>query len=207
MNSSVRQALADVPCMILAGGQSRRFGSKKAIATLHGEPLINILISRLEHQASGPIAINAPSDIGFEVVKHAGITEHLSGAIGPLAGLHAAMVWAKDLGFQTVVTTPVDTPNLPLDFVERLLAAGAPAIGLSEDGSHPVHGLWPTNKASDLANAIKSGMRAAREWVADCQAVHCEFQAETCVDPFYNINTPDDLAYLEKTQSDGRRSV
>lgn len=189
-----------MPCVILAGGQSRRFGSNKALVSFQGQRLIDHVIQRLEAQTSGPIAINTSTETGFKDISYPVITDQLSGGVGPLAGLHAGMVWAHQQGFETVISTPVDTPMLPLDFIEHLRMAGEPSIALCNARPHVVHGLWPTRLVTPLRRALDRGMRAVRDWATECQAVHCEFHAESGWDPFFNVNTVEDLKALEQAQ-------
>ncbi|MEL7539300.1 MAG: molybdenum cofactor guanylyltransferase [Pseudomonadota bacterium] len=200
-----RTALPDLPCVILAGGESRRFGSNKAFASFQGARLIDTLIERMRHQTSGTIAINAPHEDGFNAMNLPLISDHLTGSLGPLAGLHVAMNWAKQAGHSAVYTTPVDTPVLPSDFVERLVATGAPAIAKCNNRLHYVHGLWPTALTDQLESAIERGMRSARDWAVECKAVECEFHMRSGLDPFFNVNTPDDLLTLENAQPDSPR--
>lgn len=205
MSTHDRNALSDLPCVILAGGQSQRFGSNKAFATFQGKRLIDHLIMRVRLQNAGPIAINAPTDAGFDDINQPMISDQLTGDLGPLAGLHAAMSWAKEAGYAAVLTTPVDTPVLPRDFVERLVATGAPAVAKCNDRHHYVHGLWPTALTDQLESAIARGLRSARDWAVECKAVTCEFHEQAGLDPFFNVNTPDDLRTLENAQPDSPR--
>lgn len=201
MSNPKQNKLPDIPCVVLAGGKSRRFGSNKAFATtLHGERLVDVLIKRLELQTSGPIAINAVAEGGFENMEQEIVPDRLPGHLGPLAGIHAAMHWAGKAGYSSVITTPVDTPALPARFVEKLVTNGAPAVAISNDRMHAVHGIWPTNLVNALSEALMDGMRAARDWTAKCEASLCEFNTQAGLDPFFNINTPEDLQMLENTQ-------
>ena len=198
MTTPIGIRLTNAPCMILAGGQSRRYGLNKAFACFRGECLIDVVIKRIEQQTTGPIAINASSDMGFDDYRHPVIGDQLPGRIGPLAGLHAAMDWARELGYAFVVTTAVDTPILPLNFIERLLLTGAPSIASVNALTHVVHGVWPTRLATQLQKAVERGVRSVHSWAAECQAAHCEFHEESGLDPFFNVNTPEDLQMLEK---------
>ncbi|MEO0817891.1 MAG: molybdenum cofactor guanylyltransferase [Pseudomonadota bacterium] len=191
---------AGIPCVILAGGQSRRFGSNKAFASIHGERLIDVLIQRIQHQTSRPIAINAAADSGFGDLSQPILTDQVQGRLGPLAGIHAAMQWASQAGYDVVVTTPVDTPLLPENFVEHLVMAGTPSIAAFEGRLHPAHGAWPTRLSDRLAQTLANGLRAARDWAEQCQAPACEFHDHSGQDPFFNINTQDDLRALETAQ-------
>lgn len=205
MSTPTQSEFPSIPCVILAGGQSRRFGSNKAFATLHGKRLIDVLIERIERQTSGPIAINASTDSGFEKMGRKILPDRLPGSLGPLAGIHAAMHWAGKRGHKAVITTPVDTPILPARFVEILLAVGGPATAIFNGRVHAVHGIWPTSLEDVLAEAVTDGMRAARDWMAECDTSLCEFLAKEGEDPFFNINTPEDLRTLENAQPDSPR--
>ncbi|MGZ8400444.1 MAG: NTP transferase domain-containing protein, partial [Methyloceanibacter sp.] len=93
---------------------------------------------------------------GFPVVA-----DRIEGHAGPLAGLHAALLWAKDRGpnISCVVTVACDTPFLPDDLVERFLAAldetgRECCVARSAEGVHPVIGLWPIAIAGTLEAAL-----------------------------------------------------
>ncbi|MEL6859163.1 MAG: molybdenum cofactor guanylyltransferase [Pseudomonadota bacterium] len=205
MLSQSQHGPTNIACVILAGGQSRRFGSNKAFAPLNGARIIDVLIKRLKSQTSGPIGINASAGTGFDDLGYPVLSDLLPGKLGPLAGLHAAMFWAQKNGYNAVITTPVDTPILPTNFVARLIETGAPAIAKANQRRHPVHGLWPTRLLEPLADAIEGGMRAARDWATACDAIDCEFPKSSGADFFFNVNTPDDLHILERTQPDSPR--
>lgn len=205
MSTHDRNTVLDLPCVILAGGRSRRFGSNKALAPFKGKRLIDHLIERIEDQSDGPIAINAPTGVGFDEMDQPLIADQLTGHLGPLAGLHAAMKWVKKAGYAAVITTPVDTPVLPHDFVERLVATGAPAIAKCDEKTHYVHGLWTTALTNQLESAIDRGLRSARDWAVMCKATTCDFHKQSELDPFFNVNTPDDLRTLENAQPDSPR--
>lgn len=188
----------DLPCVILAGGKSRRFGSDKALAKVGGRSLIDVMNERLQIQTSGPIAINTGSPELQELYGNSVIPDRLSGAFGPLSGLHTAMCWAREHRFDSVVTTSVDTPLLPFNFIARLVEHGAPAIARSESGLQPLHGVWPTRLHEALESRLLDGMRAVRAWAELCHAAEIVFPLQDGVDPFFNVNTPADLDRLNE---------
>ena len=77
----------------------------------------------LSAQVRGPVILNAQAGGAYSACGLDSIDDALSGQLGPLAGIHAAMRWAERLGCPTVVTAPVDTPFLPRDLVVRLTEA------------------------------------------------------------------------------------
>lgn len=199
MANKSKHRLPNVPCVILAGGQSRRFGANKALAQLGDKRLIDLLISRLDTQTRGPIVIN--SEVDLELTDRAFIHDSIGSNIGPLAGIHAALSWARENGLQSVITVPVDTPILPNAFVAKLWTSGAPSVAMNEGKIQAVHGIWCIDLLPDLEAKIRGGMRAVRDWVKSSKAKPCMFETEGEVDPFFNVNTVEDLAELDRLQS------
>ena len=179
--------------IILAGGQSRRMGTDKALASLAGHSLLSHVSARFEPQVE-TLALSANGDparfawLGLPVLPDD--TSH-----GPLSGILAALTWAAPLGATAVASVPVDGPFLPPDLVPRLcLAAGAtaPALAASPNGLHPTYAIWPVSLAPALADFLASGAKAR---VRDFAQAH---GAQTAAFPddlaFANANTQDDLA-------------
>jgi len=183
-----------IPGVILAGGASRRMGgADKALALLGGRSLITHVAARVAPQLSA-LAINAGGDPArFAATGLAVVPDAVPGGLGPLAGIHAAMLWAAGLGAARVLTVPVDCPFLPGDLAERLAAQRGIVLARSASGLHPTCGLWPTALAAPLAEALGGGARKLRVFAADHGATEVLF-AGTDPDPFFNINAPDDLA-------------
>ena len=125
---------------------------------------------------------------------------------GPLAGLLAGMEWARATHPEAhdIVTAATDTPFFPRDLVARLAEAatrGKPAVASSASGVHPVFGLWPVALLGLLRANLEAGKRKALDWTHEQGAVEVPFGFETvggtAVDPFLNINLPEDFAEAE----------
>lgn len=189
--------------VILAGGLSRRMGGpEKAFVTLEGKPLAQHVAERLASQVDRVI-VNANGDaerfasLGLPVVA-----DSVDGFAGPLAGVLAGLDHAARLGVDQIVSVAVDTPNFPRDLVSRLIERGrvknAPivlAATRGEDGRllrHPTFGLWPVALREDLRQALEGGLRKVVLWTEAHGGVEEIFEAKGA-DPFFNINTPDDL--------------
>ncbi len=186
------------PAVILAGGAARRMGGgDKALLPLGGARVIDHLLARLRGQV-GALALNANGDPG----RWAGLDlpvlpDPLPGQPGPLAGLLAAMDWAAGLGSARVVTVPGDTPFLPRDLVARLAAADGAAIARDAAGrDHPVCGIWPVTAAALLRDLLARDQRRVMGFCAAVAARPVSF-ADSPPPPFFNINTPQDLARAE----------
>lgn len=195
----------DVVGVILAGGLSRRMEGGKALAALAGKPMIAHVIERMRPQL-GTLVINANGDpapfAGFGLPVAPDV---FAGHAGPLAGLLTGMYWAREHApkVRWIVTTACDTPFLPASYVETLRAATggihpAIAIAASDSGHHHVLGIWAIALAGDLAEYLETGGRKVQDWAERHPHFLASFPAEGGVDPFYNINTPDDFAVAEQ---------
>lgn len=187
---------------ILAGGLSRRMGGgDKALIHLGGRPLIAHVAERLRPQVPALI-VNANGDASrFTSFGLLVIADTIEGFPGPLAGLLSAMRHAARAGFDDVLTVAADTPFLPHDLGQRFHAERQPrdAVVIASSGgrAHPVVGLWRVALADDLEDWLQSDQeRAVRTWAGRHPLTTVDFSAETA-DPFFNINTPADLAIAE----------
>ncbi len=184
--------------VILAGGQATRMGGgDKALLDLGGRPLLAHVIERLAPHVGG-LALSANGDP--ERFRQFGVpvlADSVAGFVGPLAGVLAGLDWAAKAGADHIVTAAADTPFLPPDLVDRLartaIEAHEPiALAASSDGLHPTCGFWPVSLRDDLRLALEAGTRKVAAWAMGQGAARAEF-AGIAPDPFFNINTPDDL--------------
>jgi molybdenum cofactor guanylyltransferase len=180
---------------IISGGQSTRMGREKALMPIDGVTLIERVASRISFQVD-ELVINANGDPGrFAVAPYTIITDLID--VGtPLAGLHAALCFAADDGFDAVLTVPSDCPLLPLDLVARLKEGGefsGAAFARSDDRDHYLTGLWTTAMAKPLERLIRNeGLRRVQDFCAKAHAVPVTW-ATIPHDPFLNVNTPEDM--------------
>jgi len=195
---------ARIPAVILAGGRATRMGGgDKGWRTIGGTRLIDHVIARLAPQV-GAIALNANGDpdrfdLGLPVLP-----DSIEGYAGPLAGVLAGMDWAASFGADAVVSVAADTPFFPADLVTRLQQAAGPsglALAASPDETgkvwqHPTFGLWPVALRHDLRDALEGGLRKIVLWTDRHGAGQATFASEP-FDPFFNVNTPEDLARSE----------
>lgn len=190
------------PAVILAGGLSRRMGGgNKALRVLAGQTLLARVIARLKAQCSD-LAINANGDAEqFEDYGLPVIADGFSGFAGPLAGVLSGMEWAAALGAKSVVSVSVDTPFIPEDLVYRLVDAkgrSGLAVAASSDETgrlrdHPTCALWPVSLRADLHTALESGLHRVGQFAASYDPGRAVFDSRP-VDPFMNLNTPDEMA-------------
>ena len=188
--------------LILAGGLARRMGGgDKPRTSIGGTTILSRVIERMTPQCTRLI-LNANgdpsrfSDTGLPV-----IADDVPDFAGPLAGILAGLDWAAANApdIATVVSVPGDCPFLPRGLVKRLEEArqrqGTPlACARSGEWRHPVVGLWPVALRADLRRTlIKEDLRKIELWTARHGVALADWPAEP-VDPFFNVNTPEDAA-------------
>ena len=191
---------------ILAGGLARRMaGANKAMLDIGGSTVLARLIARLS-PGVGRMVLNTNGDPGlFAGLGLTVIADSLPDHPGPLAGILAALEWATAQGSGTewVVTVPCDTPFLPTDLAERLHAArirdGAVlACAASAGRTHPVAALWPVILAPALRQAIvEQGVRKVSRFTDRYSRSIANWGTDP-VDPFFNVNTSEDLAEAQR---------
>ncbi|HKM62211.1 MAG TPA: molybdenum cofactor guanylyltransferase MobA [Acidisphaera sp.] len=185
------------PGVILAGGAARRMGGvDKALLPLGGRKLLAHVIARLAPQVS-VLAVNANGEPArFAAFGLPVIGDNVPDRPGPLAGVLAAMEWAAAAGAVRVLTVPADAPFLPADLASRfdLALAGREAIAIAASGgrTHFVAASWPVALASDLRAALGRGERKVETFQDRYTRVMASWDVANG-DPFFNVNTPDDL--------------
>lgn len=180
---------------ILAGGQSRRFGSDKAAAPYGETTLIDHVARLLAPQVKALVVSGGAARPGLEVVA-----DRPAPDLGPLGGLNAALHAALARGLPWVVMVPCDAATFPADLVTRLSAGlgDAPAaLARTATRGHPTLSLWSSALAPRLdafiADARTPRDRSVRRWADSIGGVTVEFADGAIA----NVNTPADLSGLE----------
>ena len=163
---------------ILAGGQSRRFGSDKAMAMVDGARLIDRVAGVLGPQ-SDALVVCGRSDPAFVCLP-----DWPQAGMGPLGGLNAALRHAALNGFDAVLSASCDVPNLPENLRAALEGPGAACAA-----SQPVVGWWPVALAGDLDTYLADGGRALYGFAERVAARQIAFDP-----PLANVNRPEDLS-------------
>ncbi len=179
-------------------------GGDKALLRIGGRTILDHIVGRLAPQVE-TLALNANADIsrfaecGLPVCR-----DTIAGGLGPLAGILSGMEWCArhHPDIPDIVTVPGDVPFLPGDLVARLAdsrrSPGDAVIAESRGRRHPVVGLWPVTLAPTLRRMlINEAVRKVAMFAERCRAATAVFPAGS-VDPFTNVNTPEDLAQAER---------
>ena len=204
--------MGDAPLgLLLAGGLSRRMGGgDKALLPLAGRPILDHVIGRLGPQCSG-LLLNANGDPArFARWSLPMVADDVPGFVGPLAGVLAGLDWAatRRPDVEALVSVAADTPFIPADLVARLVGEAramgvALACAASGGWTHPVVGLWPVAIRHDLRKAlVEEDERKIDRFTARFPLAHVEWPVLP-MDPFFNVNTPEELAEAERLLAAG----
>lgn len=192
--------------VLLAGGLARRMGGgDKGAKALNGASLLEHVIARVRPQVS-PLILNsnaptaAMEDYGLPIVG-----DSIGGFAGPLAGILTGMEWMASHAptVRFMASFAVDAPFVPRNLVVSMLAALLHeecdlACAMSGGRTHPVFGIWRVNLAHDLRRAMEDeDMRKIDLWTARYKVAQVDFPIERA-DPFFNVNSPGDLAEAER---------
>ena len=198
--------MIDIPGIILAGGLSRRMGGgDKGLLMLGKTTIIERVIDKILPQV-GSLAININGDSSrFPDYKLPIIPDSIKGYLGPLSGILAGMEWAFKNGNRYIATVAADTPFLPDDLIKRLHAmvksknlnigiAASRILSGDDVFIHPTFGIWEVALKDDLRDALANDTRKIMFWAKKFKLDYYYFDTiDKLSDPFFNINTPDDL--------------
>jgi molybdenum cofactor guanylyltransferase len=192
--------------LVLAGGQARRMGGgDKIMLTIGGSKILDRVLERMRPQCTRLI-LNANGDPArFAAIGLTIVPDSVPGFAGPLAGVLAGLEWAHAHApdREWIVSVPGDCPFLPADLVARLHAAragGETWLACARSGTwrHPVAALWPVALREDLRRAlVDEGLRKIEIWTERHGVAIAEWPDQP-VDPFFNVNTPEDAAQAER---------
>lgn len=183
--------------VVLAGGESRRFGSPKALATLHAKPLWQVAVERLD-AVCGRVEVSANDPrVAGAVRSTVGVFADREANAGPLGGVHAAWRRAIEVGREGVMVLAVDTPWVPTEALARLaeqwrlhgracVAAAGPPWGFE-----PLTAVYPVSSLEALEDALRGGLRQAGAFAESLSPL----VVDTGVAPvrFRSVNRPADL--------------
>ena len=180
-------------------------GGDKPLTRIGGVTILSRVLERLKPQCTR-VVLNANGDpTRFADTGLPVIPDDVPDFAGPLAGILAGLDWAAehvpDVAY--VASVPGDCPFLPRDLVARLhqvrAASGQPlACARSGEWRHPVVGVWPVALRADLRHALtKEDLRKIELWTARHGVALADWPAAP-VDPFFNVNTPEDAAAAER---------
>lgn len=191
-----------VPGLLLAGGRSKRMGEDKALLPFGKGRLVDHGLTRLARQCT-PVYLNAGSGRMANEATDI-VPDDIAGFQGPLAGIVAGLSRVRrDIPAAShMLTAAVDTPFFPPDLAATLaaFATSMEEIVVAADPAgnwHPTFALWPVSVEQDLREWLKAtDNRKLRVFISRHPHRSVSFPlietASEAIDPFFNINTPED---------------
>jgi molybdopterin-guanine dinucleotide biosynthesis protein A len=185
----------DTAVVILAGGEGRRIGGGKPLRRLAGATLIDHALRQATH-LSPIVAISVKDRRELGAIADVPLLIDGQGE-GPIAGIAAALGFARSQGLDFVLTIPCDTPLLPPDLLSLLSgtlgAEHGAAVATSGAKLHPSCALWRSRTVDALPAYLASGRSSLKGFAAEVGMVEVEWP-DSPFDPFFNVNSLDDLA-------------
>jgi molybdopterin-guanine dinucleotide biosynthesis protein A len=192
---------AEITGLVLAGGRGSRMGGvDKGLQDHLGIPLALHALRRLAPQV-GKMMINANRNLAaYESMGVPVWPDEVPNYAGPLAGMLAGLAHCDT---PYLMTVPCDTPNFPLDLVERLTRGladidGDVAMAFTRENGvprrQPVFSLMKVSVRESLSAYVRSGQGNVGHWAGQQRCAQVMFEEGSA---FFNANTPADLAQLQ----------
>ena len=189
--------------VILAGGQSRRFGQAKVLAALGGAPMASWGVRAL--QGAG-LSVGVVSDEeGVEAALGIPARPDLVAGLGPMGGLWTALQWAQERGDDGVLLLGCDMPLVNEAVLRTVLSWSdtAPAVvPLGSKGAEPLCALYRAACTSVVEHRLRSKDLSLHGLAEAVGAVFIGEEAVAAVtDPcaaFLNVNTVKDRDRAER---------
>ncbi|MEH6702027.1 molybdenum cofactor guanylyltransferase [Parasphingorhabdus sp.] len=186
--------------VILAGGQSQRMGTDKAVIKVGGRRLVDILIDRFTSKAEH-LFLSASQDYDTGLHMISDDPAFPGGPVGGIFSVAAALQTARP-AISGFVTVPVDAPYAPANLIERLTASGSCAVAKDQQRIHPTFAYWRCDVVDSIrASHHRRDKSPSLQWLAEeSGAIAVTWSDENL---FTNINRPQDLIDAEHGKTAG----
>ncbi len=189
--------------VVLAGGKSQRFGQDKSQAKLQNKLLIDYILKEIVNEFE-EILIIANEPIKFMQSKNISVIKDFKIGLGPLGGVLTAMKWIKknNKKYDWISTFPSDTPFFTKKelnyFYEKIRINKSKLFFIkSKETRHNIFGLWSLELMDQLETDILKGERKVEVWANSIgvNTINIDYKK---LNPFFNVNTREDLEKAEK---------
>ncbi len=194
----------NILAVVLAGGESKRFGTDKSQVKLGDKILINYILTEIIDLYKD-ILIVANEPIKFLISDKISLTSDVKKGCGPLGGVFSAMKWVRDnrKDYKWISTFPIDSPFFKKEHLIKFynqinLDKSSLFFMKSKNTRHNIFGLWSLELYEKLEFALNEGNRKVEIWANDIGVKTIDFGYENNKDPFFNINTKEDLEIAKK---------
>jgi len=190
---------------ILAGGQSKRMGEDKLFLEINNKKLIEHTLDKVKKYLKKTIIVTNHDNKFFVENNLITVKDCIEGQLGPLVGILTAMKWAKENlnNCSWIATFPCDTPFFPESIIKSFIKESERKESLilcasSHGRKHNIFGLWSLDLCDKLENdLINKKIRKVQDWTEKNKIKNLEFAFKD-YDPFFNINTQEDLEFAKK---------
>ena len=199
------RAASDITAIILAGGQSRRFGRDKAVVPFAGEPMIRRVIRRAAGavNATEVVVVVSTMERARELPlspEHRAVVDAFPNG-GALGGIYTGLLSSPtEWALVAACDLPLLCPPL-LQHMARLRGDVDAVVPILNGRPEPTHALYSRRCLPAIKGRLQAGELKAAGFF-DCVAV--QYLAEDELrrfDPdllsFCNVNRPEDLARAE----------
>ena len=188
---------------VLAGGRSQRFGEDKSQVKLADKSLIDYTLMEIIDDFN-ELLIVSNETIKFKKSEKISIIQDFKKDLGPLGGVLSAMKWIKknNKDYQWISTFPIDTPffknHILKDFFKKIDQTESKLFFIKSNNTrHNIFGLWSIDLIDRLEEDLNNGERKVEVWAnsVGVKIINMSFEKN---DPFFNINTKEDLEKAKK---------
>ena len=193
--------------VVLAGGMSKRFGEDKSQVQLGDKILIDYVLSEIKDSFKEVLIVTNKPIKHLSSNKINKISDYQKD-LGPLGGVLSAMKWVveKDKSYQWIATFPSDTPFFKKKifdiFLSKINLNESRLFFMKSNGKrHNIFGLWSMELINQLEKDLNNGARKVEVWANNTgvKTINVSFVKE---DPFFNINTKEDLKKAKEILND-----
>ena len=189
--------------VVLAGGKSQRFGEDKCQVKLGDKLLIDYILSEIIDEFKEVLLISN-NKIKYINSNKISLVEDTKKGLGPLGGILTAMKWIKEnnKSYKWISTFPSDTPffkkQILNNFLEEIKNYEGKLFFINSNNTrHNIFGLWSIDLLERLEKDLDNGERKVEMWAnkIGVKSINMKFENK---DPFFNINTKEDLIKAEE---------
>ena len=189
--------------VVLAGGKSQRFGEDKCQVKLGDKLLIDYILSEIIDEFKEVLLISN-NKIKYINSNKISLVEDTKKGLGPLGGILTAMKWIKEnnKSYKWISTFPSDTPffkkKILNNFLEEIKDYEGKLFFINSNNTrHNIFGLWSIDLLERLEKDLDNGERKVEMWAnkIGVKSINMKFENK---DPFFNINTKEDLKKAEE---------
>ena len=192
--------------VIMIGGKSTRLGGGiKSFIEFNNKNIFDRILAKTKPQIKNIIINCNTEEPKLKKYNLPIIKDIKKGYLGPLAGIHSTMTWLKNnkKNIEWVITLPGDTPFIPFNLINRFKNKISPKVKIilakSDNNIHPIIGAWHLSLLTSLDKNLEKGNRKIMSWAKIHPIDYVDFQSKD-YDPFFNINTKQDIKIAEKIE-------